>query len=138
MWSSPHHSRTPVASGPSDYLTFIPIVGALQSCRNFSNSRSLYPLEGCSNSEKSLIGTFSSAQQMPMGKRLQTRPFKGQTMPCPSGSDLYCSYKAISLRTRSSTGGWVENSLRSMPPDKGLTIYIWADAGLISIGCCWL
>jgi hypothetical protein len=67
---------TPVPLGPSDCLVLLKAAGI------FSNSF-------CSNSEKSLIGTFSCAQQMPMGKRLQTRPFKGQTMPGPSGVDIY-------------------------------------------------
>ena len=44
-----------------DFLEFMPGTGTPQSCREFSNSLR-------SNSENSLFGIFSGAQQMPMGK----------------------------------------------------------------------
>ena len=52
LWPRPHHYRkAPVSfavwlnhtAGPSDCFVFIPPCGAPQSCRDFTNSRSLYP-----------------------------------------------------------------------------------------------
>jgi len=50
-----HYRKAPVSFGTADYFVFIPLVGAPQSCLDFKNSRSLYPLAGCSNRWKFLF-----------------------------------------------------------------------------------
>ena len=50
----------------------------------------------------------------------------------------WLDYIASNRRIRSSMGGWVEKRLAIEPPLSGFTMYICAEAGLTSIGCCAL
>ena len=50
----------------------------------------------------------------------------------------WLDYIASNRRIRSSMGGWVEKRLAIDPPLSGFTMYICAEAGLTSIGCCAL
>jgi hypothetical protein len=58
---------TPVAFGPSDFFAL------LKAAWNFQ-TREVYAPKGCSNSENSIFGIFSGAQQMPMGNNDKKGP----------------------------------------------------------------
>ena len=58
--------KAPVPLGPSDYPVFMPFRVLLEAV-GILKTRGFYAPTGCSNSENSLFGIFSGAQQIPMG-----------------------------------------------------------------------